>query len=74
MNGPITDALAALTLNFFYCRQFFMDKYGLSSSQANFVSSLVYFISVAGCPIVGFLVDKIGFNLIWCKSCHTCVL
>lgn len=56
--------------NISQCRKFFRDKYGLSSSDANFVSSLVYFISVAGCPIVGFLVDKIGFNLIWCKSNH----
>ena len=53
-----------------------MDKYGLSSSDANFISSLVYLISVVGCPLIGFLVDKTGFNLIWCKSCkpHALIL
>ena len=57
-----------------YChRKFFVDKYGLSYSNANFVSSLVYFISVVACPIVGFLVDKTGFNLIWCKYLFLCI-
>ena len=44
-----------------------MNKYGLSSLDANFLSGLVYFISVVGCPIVGFLIGKSGFNLIWRK-------
>ena len=52
-----------------------MDKYNLSSSDANFISSLAYLISVVGCPVIGFLVDRTGFNLFWCKwHVLTCVI
>ncbi|KAL5475426.1 hypothetical protein EMCRGX_G025241 [Ephydatia muelleri] len=44
---------------------FLQQKYGLSTSQANFVNSIVYIVSAAASPVLGFMVDKTGFNLFW---------
>lgn len=46
---------------------FLMDKYFIHSGQANILNSLVYLISAGVSPFIGFLVDKTGFNLFWCK-------
>ena len=29
--------------------------------------SIVYIVSAAASPVLGFMVDKTGFNLFWCK-------
>ena len=55
----------------FFYRMYFIDKYSLHSSDANFISSLVYFISIVGCPVIGFLIDRTGYNLYWCKNVLT---
>lgn len=53
--------------NYYYpCRKFFMEKYGLTLSEANIVNSLVYIIPAATSPFIGYLIDKSGYNLIWC--------
>jgi len=44
---------------------FFEQKFGLSPSSANAVNGLVYIISAAASPIMGFLVDRTGKNLFW---------
>ena len=44
-----------------------MEKYFVNSSQANILNSLVYLISAGASPFLGILVDKTGFNLMWCK-------
>lgn len=44
-----------------------MDKYGVNSSQANILNSLVYLISAGVSPFLGITVDKTGLNLMWCK-------
>eukprot|EP00794_Sanderia_malayensis_P005634 gene5634-6330_t len=44
---------------------FFEAKYDLSPSKANICNSLVYFISAGASPLLGYLVDKTGRNLIW---------
>ena len=46
---------------------FLMDKYQVSSGYANILNSLVYIISAVASPFLGFLVDKTGFNVFWCK-------
>ncbi len=50
----------------FRFRVFLMDKYFVTSSQANLLNSLVYLISAAASPFIGILVDRTGFNLFWC--------
>ncbi|KAK4314036.1 hypothetical protein Pmani_014655 [Petrolisthes manimaculis] len=44
---------------------FFMRKFDMSSSSANTVSSIVYFISTFASPIMGNLVDRTGRNVMW---------
>lgn len=48
-----------------HCRVFLMDKYGVSSSEANILNSLVYLLSAGVSPFLGILVDKTGLNLMW---------
>ena len=54
-------------LPFLLLRKFFMNKYGLSFSRANFLSGDVYIISAIFCPIFGYFIGKTGHNLMWCK-------
>lgn len=44
---------------------FFEQKFGLSPSSANAVNGMVYIISAAASPVMGFLVDRTGKNLFW---------
>lgn len=46
-------------------QSFFQFKYGLTQQQASTVNSLVYLISAGASPVLGFLVDRVGRNLIW---------
>lgn len=50
-----------------------MDKFGVNSSEANILNSLVYIISAVASPFLGLLVDKTGFNLFWCKLSFHCI-
>ena len=47
-----------------------MAKYGLTPSEANVANSLVYIIPAATSPFIGYLVDKSGYNLIWCQQLY----
>nr|XP_033814669.1 major facilitator superfamily domain-containing protein 1 [Geotrypetes seraphini] len=47
---------------------FFMGKFQFSSQEASAVNSIVYIISAPLSPVFGFLVDKIGKNVIWVLS------
>ncbi|KAG7471083.1 hypothetical protein MATL_G00120700 [Megalops atlanticus] len=44
---------------------FFIEKFNFSPTQARAVNSIVYIISAPASPVLGFLVDKTGRNLIW---------
>ncbi|GFS67912.1 major facilitator superfamily domain-containing protein 1 [Nephila pilipes] len=44
---------------------FFARKYGLDHDTANSVDSIVYLISAVASPVLGFMVDKVGRNLLW---------
>ena len=52
-------------------RVFLIDKYQVSTQQANVLNSLVYIISAIVSPFLGILVDRTGFNLFWSKSPYT---
>ncbi|GAV09016.1 hypothetical protein RvY_18622 [Ramazzottius varieornatus] len=47
---------------------FYESKYGLSPQRAMLLNSLVYTISAVGSPILGFLIDRTGRNIIWTIS------
>lgn len=44
---------------------FFSRKYAFSQHEANSVDSIVYIISAVASPVLGFMVDKLGYNLSW---------
>jgi MFS family permease len=44
---------------------FFQMKFGLSPSAASTLNSIVYVISAVMSPILGFMIDKLGRNLLW---------
>uniref|UniRef100_A0A0A9YJY8 Lysosomal dipeptide transporter MFSD1 n=1 Tax=Lygus hesperus TaxID=30085 RepID=A0A0A9YJY8_LYGHE len=44
---------------------FFMRKFDYTSSQADIVNSMVYFVSAVASPILGYLVDRTGWNVFW---------
>ncbi|KAJ8368807.1 hypothetical protein SKAU_G00088350 [Synaphobranchus kaupii] len=44
---------------------FFIEKFNFSPAEARAVNSIVYIISAPASPILGFLVDKTGKNVIW---------
>ncbi|XP_049582226.1 lysosomal dipeptide transporter MFSD1 isoform X1 [Syngnathus scovelli] len=52
---------------------FFIEKFNFSPAQARAVNSIVYIISAPASPVLGFLVDKTGKNIIWvmCAVCAT---
>ncbi|XP_051934630.1 major facilitator superfamily domain-containing protein 1 isoform X2 [Hippocampus zosterae] len=52
---------------------FFIEKFDFSPAEARAVNSIVYIISAPASPVLGFVVDKIGRNVIWvmCAVCTT---
>uniref|UniRef100_A0A3Q3BN16 Lysosomal dipeptide transporter MFSD1 n=1 Tax=Kryptolebias marmoratus TaxID=37003 RepID=A0A3Q3BN16_KRYMA len=44
---------------------FFIEKFNFSPTQARAVNSIVYIISAPASPVLGFLVDKTGRNVVW---------
>ena len=44
---------------------FFMSKFGFDTKHANIADFLVFAAPILVNPVIGFLVDKIGFNVIW---------
>ncbi|XP_037534144.1 major facilitator superfamily domain-containing protein 1 [Nematolebias whitei] len=44
---------------------FFIEKFNFSPSQARAVNSIVYIISAPASPVLGFIVDKTGRNVVW---------
>ncbi|XP_030237357.1 lysosomal dipeptide transporter MFSD1 [Gadus morhua] len=44
---------------------FFIEKFNFSPAEARAINSVVYIISAPASPILGFLVDKTGRNVIW---------
>ncbi|KAF7660405.1 hypothetical protein LDENG_00282370 [Lucifuga dentata] len=44
---------------------FFIEKFGFTPTEARAVNSIVYIISAPASPILGFLVDKTGRNVVW---------
>lgn len=46
-------------------KSFFMKKYHMNESDANFICSIVYLISGIVSPLLGFMIDLTGRNLLW---------
>uniref|UniRef100_A0A4W5REY5 Lysosomal dipeptide transporter MFSD1 n=1 Tax=Hucho hucho TaxID=62062 RepID=A0A4W5REY5_9TELE len=44
---------------------FFIEKFNFSPSEARAINSIVYIISAPASPVLGFMVDRIGKNVIW---------
>ncbi|KAJ0022022.1 hypothetical protein NQD34_009512 [Periophthalmus magnuspinnatus] len=44
---------------------FFIEKFNFSPANARAVNSIVYIISAPASPVLGFVVDKVGRNVIW---------
>jgi MFS family permease len=44
---------------------YYMNKYNISIIVANLINGLVHFLAVFLCPLFGFLIDRVGFNLSW---------
>ena len=44
---------------------YFIQKYNFSSTNANFITGLVYLISAFASPLLGFAIDKVGRNVIF---------
>ncbi|KAG8001954.1 Major facilitator superfamily domain-containing protein 1 [Nibea albiflora] len=44
---------------------FFIEKFNFSPAEARAVNSIVYIISAPASPILGFMVDKTGRNVVW---------
>ncbi|XP_060902759.1 major facilitator superfamily domain-containing protein 1 isoform X2 [Labrus mixtus] len=44
---------------------FFIEKFGFSPAEARAVNSIVYIISAPASPILGFMVDRTGKNVVW---------
>lgn len=49
-------------------KMFFERKFDFSPEDANLVNSIVYIISAMMSPLLGFLIDKTGRNLMWVIS------
>ena len=63
----IEDIIVFYHIHFIFFRMFLLTKYELRYFDANIVNSFVYFVPAVVFPVIGVLIDKIGFNLIWCK-------
>ncbi|XP_056612211.1 major facilitator superfamily domain-containing protein 1 [Triplophysa dalaica] len=44
---------------------FFIEKFGFSPVQARAINSVVYIISAPASPVLGFMVDRTGRNIMW---------
>ncbi len=44
---------------------FFIKKFSLTAKSANFITGLIYLISAPASPILGYLIDKTGRNLLY---------
>ncbi|CDQ86919.1 unnamed protein product [Oncorhynchus mykiss] len=44
---------------------FFIEKFNFSPAEARAINSIVYIISAPASPVLGFMVDRIGKNVIW---------
>ncbi|XP_062409222.1 major facilitator superfamily domain-containing protein 1 [Sardina pilchardus] len=44
---------------------FFIEKFDFSPAQARAINSVVYIISAPASPVLGFLVDRTGRNVLW---------
>lgn len=44
---------------------FFMKKFDYTAEEANSVTSLVYMVSAIASPLMGYLIDKTGRNVLW---------
>ncbi|XP_023663084.2 lysosomal dipeptide transporter MFSD1 isoform X1 [Paramormyrops kingsleyae] len=44
---------------------FFIEKFNFSPAEASAINSVVYIISAPASPILGFMVDKTGKNILW---------
>jgi MFS family permease len=44
---------------------FFVQKYNLAISEANIANSLIFGATILAAPVVGLIVDKVGFNMAW---------
>ncbi|XP_028320925.1 lysosomal dipeptide transporter MFSD1 [Gouania willdenowi] len=44
---------------------FFIEKFNFTPAEARAVNSIVYIISAPASPLLGFMVDKIGRNIVW---------
>ncbi|XP_074536321.1 lysosomal dipeptide transporter MFSD1 isoform X2 [Halichoeres trimaculatus] len=44
---------------------FFIEKFNFSPAEARAVNSIVYIISAPASPVLGFMVDRTGRNVIW---------
>lgn len=44
---------------------FFIEKFDFSSAEARAINSVVYIISAPASPVLGFIVDKTGRNVMW---------
>ncbi|XP_063763228.1 major facilitator superfamily domain-containing protein 1 isoform X2 [Eleginops maclovinus] len=44
---------------------FFIEKFNFSPAEARAVNSIVYIISAPASPVLGFMVDRTGKNVIW---------
>ncbi|MBN3295714.1 MFSD1 protein, partial [Amia calva] len=44
---------------------FFIEKFNFSPGEARAINSIVYIISAPASPVLGFLVDRTGKNIIW---------
>ncbi|CAB1348818.1 unnamed protein product [Coregonus sp. 'balchen'] len=44
---------------------FFIEKFNFSPPEARAINSIVYIISAPASPLLGFMVDRIGKNVIW---------
>ncbi|CAI9547164.1 unnamed protein product, partial [Staurois parvus] len=55
-------------------RVFFIEKFDFSPLQAGAINSVVYIISAPLSPVFGFVVDRIGKNIIWVMCAVVCTL
>ncbi len=62
---PVSIDYLILKLTVWTFRVFFERKFDFSPSNANAVNSIVYVISAVASPFFGFLVDKVGRNILW---------
>ncbi|XP_067102013.1 lysosomal dipeptide transporter MFSD1 isoform X1 [Osmerus mordax] len=53
---------------------FFIEKFNFSPAEARAINSVVYIISAPASPLLGFLVDRTGRNVLWVLCAVVCTL